>query len=147
MTNFIYIKRVKNIIFHIFTLQLQTAKVMLKKKWITLLVFLQSLHFLVLLIMHAISHWDDFAQGKCFNMETRFSGCWRSWTLSGFAGFFQTIVVELWSALECGREDVRVVHPKSTPMDPIDRSCLKVLTPLSFILQLIFRNVLLFTVI
>lgn len=32
MTNFIYIKRVKNIIFHIFSLQLQTAKVMLKKK-------------------------------------------------------------------------------------------------------------------
>ncbi|XP_051511088.1 protein broad-minded isoform X2 [Myxocyprinus asiaticus] len=41
------------------------------------------------------------------------------------SGFVQTIVVELWSALECGREDVRVVHPKSTPMDPIDRSCLK----------------------
>uniref|UniRef100_A0A6Q2XXI1 Protein broad-minded n=1 Tax=Esox lucius TaxID=8010 RepID=A0A6Q2XXI1_ESOLU len=41
------------------------------------------------------------------------------------SGFVQAIVVELWSALECGREDVRVVHPKSTPMDPIDRSCLK----------------------
>uniref|UniRef100_A0A671QM44 Protein broad-minded n=1 Tax=Sinocyclocheilus anshuiensis TaxID=1608454 RepID=A0A671QM44_9TELE len=41
------------------------------------------------------------------------------------SGFVQTIVVELWSALECGREDVRVVHPKSTPMDPIDRNCLK----------------------
>uniref|UniRef100_A0AAR2JZZ3 Protein broad-minded n=1 Tax=Pygocentrus nattereri TaxID=42514 RepID=A0AAR2JZZ3_PYGNA len=41
------------------------------------------------------------------------------------SGFIQAIVVELWSALECGREDVRVVHPKSTPMDPIDRSCLK----------------------
>ncbi|XP_031437936.1 protein broad-minded [Clupea harengus] len=41
------------------------------------------------------------------------------------SGFVQAIVVELWSMLECGREDVRVVHPKSTPMDPIDRSCLK----------------------
>ncbi|XP_063079150.1 protein broad-minded isoform X1 [Engraulis encrasicolus] len=40
-------------------------------------------------------------------------------------GFIQAMVVELWSTLECGREDVRVVHPKSTPMDPIDRSCLK----------------------
>ncbi|KAM4632881.1 protein broad-minded [Polymixia lowei] len=41
------------------------------------------------------------------------------------SGFVQALVVELWSALECGREDFRVVHPKSTPMDPIDRSCLK----------------------
>ncbi|KAJ8396241.1 hypothetical protein AAFF_G00021080 [Aldrovandia affinis] len=41
------------------------------------------------------------------------------------SGFVQAIVVELWSALECGREDVRVVYPKSTPMDPIDRSCQK----------------------
>ncbi|XP_022517701.2 protein broad-minded [Astyanax mexicanus] len=41
------------------------------------------------------------------------------------SGFIQAIVVELWSTLECGREDIRVVHPKSTPMDPIDRSCLK----------------------
>uniref|UniRef100_UPI003AAA5ADE protein broad-minded-like n=1 Tax=Centroberyx gerrardi TaxID=166262 RepID=UPI003AAA5ADE len=41
------------------------------------------------------------------------------------SGFVQALVVELWSALECGREDVRVVHPKPTPMDPIDRSCLK----------------------
>uniref|UniRef100_A0AAY4BMH9 Protein broad-minded n=1 Tax=Denticeps clupeoides TaxID=299321 RepID=A0AAY4BMH9_9TELE len=41
------------------------------------------------------------------------------------SGFVQAIVVDLWSVLECGREDVRVVHPKATPMDPIDRSCLK----------------------
>ncbi|XP_029903303.1 protein broad-minded [Myripristis murdjan] len=41
------------------------------------------------------------------------------------SGFVQALVVELWSALECGREDIRVVHPKPTPMDPIDRSCLK----------------------
>jgi len=37
-------------------------------------VFLQSLHFLVLLIKD-VSHRDNVvAQGKCFNMETRFSG-------------------------------------------------------------------------
>ncbi|XP_059354337.1 protein broad-minded-like [Carassius carassius] len=48
-----------------------------------------------------------------------------SLTLTGITVFVQTIVVELWSALEYGREDARVVHPKSTPMDPIDRSCLK----------------------
>uniref|UniRef100_A0A4W5QWM9 BROMI middle region domain-containing protein n=1 Tax=Hucho hucho TaxID=62062 RepID=A0A4W5QWM9_9TELE len=41
------------------------------------------------------------------------------------SGFVQAIMVELWSDLECGREDVRVVHPKSTRMDFIDRSCLK----------------------
>ncbi|XP_056150177.1 protein broad-minded [Lampris incognitus] len=41
------------------------------------------------------------------------------------SGYVQALVVELWSALECGREDARVVHPKSTPMDPIDKSCLK----------------------
>ncbi|XP_030628390.1 protein broad-minded [Chanos chanos] len=41
------------------------------------------------------------------------------------SGFVQAIVMELWSGLECSREDVRVVHPKSTPMDPIDRSCQK----------------------
>ncbi|KAG7460999.1 hypothetical protein MATL_G00204850 [Megalops atlanticus] len=41
------------------------------------------------------------------------------------SGFVQAIVVELWSALECGREDSRMLHPKSTPMDPIDRSCQK----------------------
>lgn len=42
-------------------------------------------------------------------------------------GFVRALVIELWSALECGSEDVRVVRPKPTPMDPIDRSCLKVL--------------------
>ncbi|XP_026857483.2 protein broad-minded isoform X2 [Electrophorus electricus] len=41
------------------------------------------------------------------------------------SGFIQAMVVELWSVLECGREDVRVVHPKSTPMDPVDKSCVK----------------------
>ncbi|XP_070782053.1 protein broad-minded [Enoplosus armatus] len=41
------------------------------------------------------------------------------------SGFVRAMVVELWSALECGNEDIRVVRPKPTPMDPIDRSCLK----------------------
>ncbi|XP_023652961.2 protein broad-minded isoform X1 [Paramormyrops kingsleyae] len=41
------------------------------------------------------------------------------------SGFVQTIVVDLWSALECEPEDVRVVQPRPTPMDPIDRSCRK----------------------
>uniref|UniRef100_A0A4W6EPP2 Protein broad-minded n=1 Tax=Lates calcarifer TaxID=8187 RepID=A0A4W6EPP2_LATCA len=41
------------------------------------------------------------------------------------SGFVRALVIELWSTLECGSEDVRVVRPKPTPMDPIDRSCLK----------------------
>ncbi|KAM4522649.1 protein broad-minded isoform 1-T2 [Odontesthes bonariensis] len=41
------------------------------------------------------------------------------------SGFVRTLVVELWSALECGSDDVRAVGPRPTPMDPIDRSCLK----------------------
>ncbi|KAG7282570.1 hypothetical protein CRUP_018689 [Coryphaenoides rupestris] len=41
------------------------------------------------------------------------------------SGYVQALVVKLWSVLECGGEDHQVVHPKSTPMDPIDRSCLK----------------------
>ncbi|XP_040925357.1 protein broad-minded isoform X2 [Betta splendens] len=41
------------------------------------------------------------------------------------SGFIRALAIELWSALECGSEDVRVVRPKATPMDPIDRSCLK----------------------
>lgn len=41
-------------------------------------------------------------------------------------GFVRALVIELWSALECGSEDVGVVRPKPTPMDPIDRSCVKV---------------------
>ncbi|KAK0148832.1 Protein broad-minded [Merluccius polli] len=44
------------------------------------------------------------------------------------SGYVRALVVKLWSVLECGREDLRVVHPKSTPMDPIDRSCLKTQT-------------------
>lgn len=41
-------------------------------------------------------------------------------------GFVRLLVVDLWSALECGSGDARVVRPKPTPMDSIDRSCLKV---------------------
>lgn len=41
------------------------------------------------------------------------------------SGFIRALVLELWSLLECGSEDVRVARPKPIPMDPIDRSCLK----------------------
>ncbi|KAM5263289.1 protein broad-minded isoform 2-T2 [Ctenodactylus gundi] len=41
------------------------------------------------------------------------------------SGFINALVTELWSSLECGRDDVRVTHPRSTPVDPIDRSCQK----------------------
>ncbi|XP_061563025.1 protein broad-minded isoform X2 [Cololabis saira] len=41
------------------------------------------------------------------------------------SGFVRAQVVELWSALEFGSDDVRVVRPTPTPMEPIDRSCLK----------------------
>lgn len=41
------------------------------------------------------------------------------------SGFIKALVTELWSVLECGRDDVRVIHPRSTPVDPIDRSCQK----------------------
>ncbi|KAF7254316.1 Protein broad-minded [Varanus komodoensis] len=41
------------------------------------------------------------------------------------SGFIKALVTELWSVLECGRDDVRVTQPKSTPVDPIDRSCQK----------------------
>ncbi|KAM4693395.1 protein broad-minded [Discoglossus pictus] len=41
------------------------------------------------------------------------------------SGFIQALVTDLWSLLECGRDDVRVIHPKTTPVDPIDRSCQK----------------------
>ncbi|XP_043819564.1 protein broad-minded isoform X2 [Dromiciops gliroides] len=41
------------------------------------------------------------------------------------SGFINAHVTELWSILECGRDDVRVTYPKSTPVDPIDQSCQK----------------------
>ncbi|XP_060609239.2 protein broad-minded isoform X1 [Anolis sagrei] len=41
------------------------------------------------------------------------------------SGFVKALVTELWGVLECGRDDIRVTHPRSTPVDPIDRSCQK----------------------
>ncbi|KAG8510925.1 Protein broad-minded, partial [Galemys pyrenaicus] len=41
------------------------------------------------------------------------------------SGFINALLSELWANLECGRDDVRVTHPRSTPVDPIDRSCQK----------------------
>ncbi|XP_074846756.1 protein broad-minded isoform X2 [Carettochelys insculpta] len=41
------------------------------------------------------------------------------------SGFIKAIITELWAVLECGRDDLRVNHPSSTPVDPIDRSCQK----------------------
>ncbi|XP_064146428.1 protein broad-minded isoform X4 [Loxodonta africana] len=41
------------------------------------------------------------------------------------SGFISALITELWANLECGRDDVRVTHPRSTPVDPIDRSCQK----------------------
>ncbi|XP_053317262.1 protein broad-minded [Spea bombifrons] len=41
------------------------------------------------------------------------------------SGFIQALLTDLWAVLECGRDDVRVIHPKPTPVDPIDRSCQK----------------------
>ncbi|XP_060046514.1 protein broad-minded isoform X2 [Erinaceus europaeus] len=41
------------------------------------------------------------------------------------SGFINALITELWTTLECGRDDVRITHPKSTPVDPIDRSCQK----------------------
>ncbi|KAL7987794.1 hypothetical protein Chor_006713 [Crotalus horridus] len=41
------------------------------------------------------------------------------------SGFIKALITELWGVLECGRDDVRMTHPRSTPVDPIDRSCQK----------------------
>ncbi|XP_022359417.1 protein broad-minded [Enhydra lutris kenyoni] len=41
------------------------------------------------------------------------------------SGFINALITELWANLECGRDDVRVTHPRSTPVDPVDRSCQK----------------------
>uniref|UniRef100_F7EK54 Protein broad-minded n=1 Tax=Callithrix jacchus TaxID=9483 RepID=F7EK54_CALJA len=41
------------------------------------------------------------------------------------SGFINALITELWSNLEYGRDDVRVIHPRTTPVDPIDRSCQK----------------------
>ncbi|NXP09457.1 BROMI protein, partial [Thinocorus orbignyianus] len=39
------------------------------------------------------------------------------------SGFIKALVTELWALLECGKDDVRITQPKSTPVDPIDQSC------------------------
>ncbi|XP_053918239.1 protein broad-minded isoform X3 [Cuculus canorus] len=41
------------------------------------------------------------------------------------SGFIKALVTELWALLECGNDDLRMTQPKSTPVDPIDRSCQK----------------------
>ncbi|KAM9382591.1 protein broad-minded [Phaethornis superciliosus] len=41
------------------------------------------------------------------------------------SGFVKALVTELWALLECGKDDVRITQPKSTPVDPIDQSCQK----------------------
>ncbi|XP_036901737.1 protein broad-minded [Sturnira hondurensis] len=41
------------------------------------------------------------------------------------SGFVNALVTELWANLECGRDDVRVTHPRATPVGPIDQSCQK----------------------
>ncbi|XP_064505724.1 protein broad-minded isoform X3 [Pseudopipra pipra] len=41
------------------------------------------------------------------------------------SGFIKALVTELWSLLECGKDDLRITQPKSAPVDPIDQSCQK----------------------
>ncbi|XP_010123351.1 PREDICTED: protein broad-minded [Chlamydotis macqueenii] len=41
------------------------------------------------------------------------------------SGFIKDLVTELWALLECGKDDLRITQPKSTPVDPIDQSCQK----------------------
>ncbi|XP_074436955.1 protein broad-minded isoform X2 [Larus michahellis] len=41
------------------------------------------------------------------------------------SGFIKALVTELWALLECGKDDVRITQPKSTPVEPIDQSCRK----------------------
>ncbi|XP_078256304.1 protein broad-minded isoform X2 [Rhinoraja longicauda] len=41
------------------------------------------------------------------------------------SGFIKALVMELWSVLECGRDDARMINPKPTPVEAIDRSCQK----------------------
>ncbi|KAI3364478.1 hypothetical protein L3Q82_011270 [Scortum barcoo] len=69
-----------------------------------------------------VSHCEKFGYGV---MVTQVAATAPGVVALRSSGFVQALVVELWSVLECGSEDVRVVRPKPTPMDPIDRSCLK----------------------
>ncbi|XP_010584149.1 PREDICTED: protein broad-minded [Haliaeetus leucocephalus] len=41
------------------------------------------------------------------------------------SGFIKALVTELWALLECGKDDLRITQPKSTPVDPIDQNCQK----------------------
>ncbi|NXJ47900.1 BROMI protein, partial [Spizaetus tyrannus] len=41
------------------------------------------------------------------------------------SGFIKALVTELWALLECGKDDLRINQPKSTPVDPIDQNCQK----------------------
>uniref|UniRef100_A0A8C5T021 Protein broad-minded n=1 Tax=Malurus cyaneus samueli TaxID=2593467 RepID=A0A8C5T021_9PASS len=41
------------------------------------------------------------------------------------SGFIKALITELWALLECGKDDLRITQPKSTPVDPIDQSCHK----------------------
>ncbi|NXN13483.1 BROMI protein, partial [Indicator maculatus] len=41
------------------------------------------------------------------------------------SGFIKALVTELWALLECGKDDLRISQPRSTPVDPIDQSCQK----------------------
>uniref|UniRef100_A0A8B9ZDH3 Protein broad-minded n=1 Tax=Buteo japonicus TaxID=224669 RepID=A0A8B9ZDH3_9AVES len=47
-------------------------------------------------------------------------------------GFIKALVTELWTLLECGKDDLRITQPKSTPVDPIDQNCQKVRNYLIF---------------
>ncbi|XP_072135296.1 protein broad-minded isoform X2 [Mobula birostris] len=51
------------------------------------------------------------------------------------SGFIKALVMEMWSVLECGRDDVRMINPKPTPVEPIDRSCQKSFLALANILS------------
>ncbi|NXG80487.1 BROMI protein, partial [Baryphthengus martii] len=41
------------------------------------------------------------------------------------SGYIKALVTDLWTLLECGKDDLRITQPKSTPVDPIDQSCQK----------------------
>lgn len=51
-------------------------------------------------------------------------------------GFIKALVTELWALLECGKDDLRITQPKSTPVDPIDQSCQKVRNYLIFCIDM-----------
>ncbi|XP_071959186.1 protein broad-minded-like [Antedon mediterranea] len=51
------------------------------------------------------------------------------------SGFIKRIVNELWTVLECGRDDKPVLRPSPTPVDPIDRTAFKSFTSLVNVLS------------